>query len=156
MSWQIVEDDLTGAEIGALLAEHASGMLENSPAGSTHFLTLEKLRSPDVIFWSVHRDGKLAGCGALKRLDDESAELKSMRTAKEFLRQGVAARLLDHIMEAAEASGFRTLYLETGTSAAFAPAHKLYQKRGFTLCDAFGDYEASPHNIFMRYDLKPA
>lgn len=153
MSWQIVEDDLTSAEIGALLAEHASGMLENSPAGSTHFLNIEKLRSPDVTFWSVHQDGKVAGCGALKRLDDRSAELKSMRTAKEYLRQGVAARLLDHIIEGAKAAGIRRLYLETGTNAAFVPAHRLYQKRGFLLCNAFGDYEAGPHNIFMRYDL---
>lgn len=153
MSWQIIENDLTGDDIIALLADHASGMLENSPAGSTHFLNVEKLRAPDVRFWSIHRGGALAGCGAIKQLDESAAEVKSMRTATDFLRQGAAGHLLEHMVHHARVKGLKTLYLETGTSAAFTPAHTLYRKYGFRFCGPFGEYEASPHNIFMRLDL---
>lgn len=64
--WRIVEDDLSGPAIRALLEEHFAGMLANSPAGSCHFLDFDGLRGDGVTFWSIHRGGDLAGCGALK------------------------------------------------------------------------------------------
>ena len=154
IGWQIVENDLTGEDIIALLAGHASAMLENSPAGSTHFLNLEQLRGPDSRFWSIHQNGALAGCGALKQLDGQSAEVKSMRTAEAFLRKGAAGHLLEHMIHHARVMGLEVLYLETGTSAAFTPAHALYRKYGFEFCGPFGDYQASPHNIFMMLKLR--
>src|SRR3546814_14601837 len=86
----------------------------NSPAGSCHFLDFDGLRAGGVTFWSIHRDDELAGCGALKMLDTEHGEIKSMRTAEAFLRQGVAAHMPDHIIDAAKAPGFTRLSLETG------------------------------------------
>src|SRR5690606_18629694 len=80
-AWRIVEDDLSGVAIRALLEQHFAGMLANSPVGSCHFLDFEGLRAGGVTFWSIHRGGDLAGCGALKRLDDGHGEIKSMRTA---------------------------------------------------------------------------
>lgn len=152
-AWRIVEDDLSGAAIRALLERHFAGMLANSPADSCHFLDFDGLRSDGVTFWSIHRDGDLAGCGALKRLDASHGEIKSMRTADAFLRQGVAARMLDHIIAEARARGLNRLSLETGSGAAFEPALALYARYGFADCDPFADYRPDPFSRFMTRAL---
>src|SRR3546814_17671721 len=93
-----------------------------------HFLDFDGLRAGDVTFWSIHRDDELAGCGALKMLDTKHGEIKSMRTAEAFLRQGVAAHMLDYIIDAARERGLERLSPETGSSGAFEPAIALYQR----------------------------
>ncbi len=151
--WHIVEDDLSGAAIRALLEQHFAGMLANSPAGSCHFLDFDGLRAGNVTFWSIHRDGALAGCGALKMLDAGHGEIKSMRTHDAFLRQGVAARMLDHILAEAQARGAERLSLETGSSPAFEPALALYRRYGFEDCEPFADYKPDPFSRFMTRAL---
>lgn len=152
-AWHIVEDDLSGAAIRALLERHFAGMLANSPAGSCHFLDFDGLRAGDVTFWSIHRGGDLAGCGALKMLDAAHGEIKSMRTHDEFLRQGVAARMLGHILAEARARGAGRLSLETGSSPAFEPALALYRRYGFEDCEPFADYKPDPFSRFMTRAL---
>ena len=62
---QIRRDDLTGPEIRALLEEHLRNMHELSPPESVHALDLDKLRRPDISFWTAWSDeGELLGCGA--------------------------------------------------------------------------------------------
>ncbi|WP_411340085.1 GNAT family N-acetyltransferase [Sphingopyxis sp. J-6] len=152
-AWRIVEDDLSGAPIRALLEQHFAGMLASSPAGSCHFLDFEGLRAGGVTFWSIHRDGELAGCGALKQLDAGHGEIKSMRTADAFLRQGVAARMLEHVVETARSRGLARLSLETGSGPAFAPALALYARHGFEECEPFADYKPDPFSRFMTRAL---
>lgn len=152
-AWRIVVDDLSGAAIRALLEQHFAGMLANSPAGSCHFLDFDGLNAPDVTFWSIRHDGDLAGCGALKMLGAGHGEIKSMRTADAFLRQGAAARMLDHIMGAARDRGLKRLSLETGSSPAFEPALALYRRYGFEDCEPFADYEPDPFSRFMTRAL---
>ena len=124
-------------------------MLANSPAGSCHFLDFDGLRAGNVTFWSIHRGNDLAGCGALKILDSGHGEIKSMRTAVDFLRQGVAAQMLDHVMAEARARGLTRLSLETGSSPAFEPALALYRRYGFADCEPFADYRPDPFSRFM-------
>lgn len=152
-AWRIVEDDLSGAAIRALLEVHFAGMLANSPADSCHFLDFDGLNAADVTFWSIHREGELAGCGALKMLGATHGEIKSMRTAEDFLRQGVAARMLDHIIDEARTRGLARLSLETGSSGAFEPALALYRRYGFTECEPFADYRPDPFSRFMTLVL---
>lgn len=152
-AWRIVEDDLSSAPIRALLERHFAGMLANSPAGSCHFLDFEGLKGPGVTFWSIHRGDDLAGCGALKMLDARHGEIKSMRTADAFLRQGVAARMLEHIMAEASARGAGRLSLETGSGVAFEPAIALYRRYGFEDCEPFADYRPDPFSRFMTRAL---
>ena len=151
--WRIIEDDLSGAPIRALLEVHFAGMLANSPVDSCHFLDFDGLNAPDVTFWSIHDDGALAGCGALKMLDLAHGEIKSMRTADGFLRRGVAARMLEHIMAEARARGLERLSLETGSSAAFEPALALYRRYGFEDCLPFAGYKPDPFSRFMTRAL---
>jgi putative acetyltransferase len=153
-AWHIVEDDLSGAAIRALLEQHFAGMLANSPAGSCHFLDFDGLRAGDVTFWSIHSDGDLAGCGALKMIDAAHGEVKSMRTHDTFLRQGVAARMLDHIIAEARTRGAERISLETGSSPAFEPALALYRRYGFEDCEPFADYKPDPFSRFMTRALQ--
>ncbi|MES2117198.1 MAG: GNAT family N-acetyltransferase, partial [Pseudomonadota bacterium] len=70
-------------------------MHANSPPGSVHALDLSALKQPDITFWTAWEDGQLLGCGALKQLDADHAEIKSMRTAASHLRKGVARAILE-------------------------------------------------------------
>lgn len=151
--WRIVVDDLSGAAIRALLRQHMGAMLANSPPGSCHFLDFDGLDAADVTFWSIHCGDALAGCGALKMLDAAHGEIKSMRTVDAFLRQGVAARMLDHILDSARGRGLERLSLETGSGAAFEPAHALYRRYGFAECEPFADYKPDPFSRFMTRAL---
>jgi putative acetyltransferase len=146
---QIREDDLTGKEIAHLLQEHLAEMIEITPPGSVHALDLAGLRSPQIAFWSAWKDDELVGCGALKQLDDRSGEIKSMRTARAYRRQGIAAKVLEHIIQTATERGYDHLYLETGSFPAFAPARALYEQYGFEYRSPFGDYEEDPNSVFM-------
>ena len=149
----IIEDDLTGPEIRALLETHFAGMLANSPAGSCHFLDFDGLNAPDVTFWSIWDGESLAGCGALKELSPEHGEIKSMRTHANHLRKGIGAMMLTHIISEARERGYRRLSLETGSTGAFIPALALYEAHRFQFCPPFGDYFEDPFSRFMTLAL---
>src|SRR5207253_5043200 len=91
-------DNLDGPEVAALLEEHLRWMRSVSPPESTHALDLEELRQPSISFWCVWHGENLAGCGGLKELDASLGEIKSMRTAQAYLRRGIAAMLLQHMI----------------------------------------------------------
>jgi putative acetyltransferase len=146
-------DDLQGPEVHALLEEHMRGMHALSPPESVHALDLNGLRQPNVRFWTAWDGANLLGCGALKQLDTEHAEIKSMRTAEQHLRKGVARALLAHIVKQAQARGLRRLSLETGPAPGFAAAHRLYEAFGFQECGPFAGYKLDPHSVFMTKTL---
>ncbi len=150
---KIVVDDLSGRQIAAFLTEHVQEMLSITPLESKHALDLDGLRKPEITFWSVLDDGALVGCGAIKRLDPDHAELKSMRTATTRKRSGIASLLLGHIISEATRMGFTQLSLETGSAEFFRPARQLYEKFGFGYCEPFGDYQLDPHSVFMTRTL---
>lgn len=150
---RIVVDDLHGAEIAALLQAHLDDMHRHSPPGSVHALDLERLRRPDITFWTAWDGTALMGCGALRELDARHGEVKSMRTDPAYLRRGVAAALLDTIIAAARARGYQRLSLETGRPAPFQPAHRLYERYGFAECPPFADYVLDDFSICMTRQL---
>lgn len=137
---RIVEDDLSGDAIQALVALHLTGMHASSPACKVHALPLDKLRAPGVTFYSAWIGDGLAGMGAIKQLDAGHGELKSMRVTPEWLGRGVGEAMLLHLLGVARQRGYRRVSLETGRGPAFEAALGLYAKRGFVSCDAFGDY----------------
>lgn len=150
---QIRQDDLSSAQTQDLLRLHLAGMHETSPPGHVFALDLSGLKAPGVTVWSAWDGESIAGIGALKVLDDQSGEVKSMRTHPAFLRRGVGAAILDQIIAAAKAQGLSRLSLETGSGEAFEPALALYRRRGFAGGGAFSDYEPSPFNQFLHLDL---
>lgn len=138
--YRIVEDDLTGEEVVALLEYHLGETHRLSPPNSCHVLPVERLRQPDVTFYSAWDDGNLAAVGALRELSPECAEVKSMRAAPSYRRKGAGEAILLHLIAEARRRGFRWLGLETGRTAPFQPAVALYRKHGFAPCAKFGDY----------------
>lgn len=150
---RIIIDDLRGPEIAALLQAHLDAMHAHSPAESVHALDLDKLRQPDITFWTAWDGASLLGCGALKAHDANFGEIKSMRTDAAHLRKGVAAAILDVIIEAARSRHYERLCLETGTGAPFEPAHRLYERYGFADCGPFADYTYDPFSRYMTLKL---
>jgi putative acetyltransferase len=149
-------DALTHPKVAVLLQQHLDDMYATSPAESVHALDLETLLKPDITFWTAWQQEELLGCGALKTLSTQHAEIKSMRTARQYLRKGVAAGVLEHIILQAKARQLQHLSLETGSQTFFQPAIALYQTYGFTFCEPFADYKYDPNSKFMTLALGSA
>jgi putative acetyltransferase len=152
-TFTIKPDDLSGPEIAKLLADHLREMHEHSPPESVHALDLEALKQPDITFWSIWSSEDLIGCGALKEVEKDHGEIKSMRTAPEFRNQGAGKLMLRHILNEAQRRHYRRLSLETGSMTAFEPARRLYLSHGFTYCGPFADYVLDPNSVFMTREL---
>lgn len=150
---RIERDDLTREAVHALLREHLANMYELSPPESVHALDLDKLRGPDITFWTVWDQDTLLGCGALKQLTATHGEIKSMRTPRTMRRRGAGRAVLAHIVAEARARGYRRLSLETGSQIEFVPAQELYRSFGFRFCDPFGEYKPDPNSVFMTLEL---
>jgi putative acetyltransferase len=146
-------DDLSRPEIHALLSEHLRNMYALSPPESVHALDLERLRSPEITFWTAWDGAQLIGCGALKELDALHGEIKSMRTPEALRRRGAGRAILNHIIAVARTRGYQRLSLETGSMAAFLPAQKLYESAGFSLCRPFGEYREDPNSAYLTLRL---
>jgi putative acetyltransferase len=147
-------DDLSRPAVHALLEEHLQNMRQLSPPESVHALDIDKLREPDITFWTAWRGGDLLGCGALKQIDATQGEVKSMRTPQAGRRQGAAKAILAHVVEVARSRGYERLWLETGSMAAFAPARMLYGRFGFIDCGPFAGYRDDPNSHFMTLRLR--
>lgn len=145
----IVPDDLTGEPVLALLQLHLDEMHQWSPACKVHAMPAERLRQPDVRFFSAWDGETLAGCGAIKHLDDTHGELKSMRAAPEYRGKGVGKAILLHLLEEARSRGYGRVSLETGRPEPFLPAQTLYRAHGFTGCPRFGDYVSDEFSMCM-------
>ncbi|HIF5629966.1 TPA: GNAT family N-acetyltransferase [Vibrio parahaemolyticus] len=146
-------DNLERPQVIALLEEHLQDMYATSPPESVHALDVSKLKLPSITFWTGWDGEQLLGYVAMSQLEDGHAELKSMRTTPSARKQGVASRLLNHVIEQAKHQGIQRLSLETGSMAFFEPAHRLYEKHGFVYCEPFGDYQPDPNSRFMTLAL---
>ena len=150
---RIEADDLSRPQVHALLEEHLANMHELSPPEQVFALDLNKLRADDITFWTVWRDEVLLGCGALKELTPTHGEIKSMRTPAAARGRGAGRAVLAHIISVAQHRGYTKLSLETGTHAAFEPAHNLYCSNGFVMSGPFGSYRPNEHSVFMELRL---
>jgi putative acetyltransferase len=146
-------DDPRADDVRALLERHLAFADSHSPPEDVHALDVERLVDPAISFFSARRNVLLLGVGALKQLDDEHAELKSMHTASEFRGQGIGGAMLAHLLGVARERGYRRVNLETGSMGAFAPARALYARAGFTTCGPFADYVPSVNSAFMTLAL---
>jgi putative acetyltransferase len=151
--FEIRQDDLTGREITALLRLHLDDMHQWSPPESVHAMPVERLRQSDVTFWSAWDGDSLAACGALRHLDHDHGEIKSMRAAPAYRGKGAGKAILLHLLAEARARGYRRVSLETGRPEPFWPARRLYEAHGFAECPPFADYVLDDFSICMTRDL---
>lgn len=140
-------------EVIRLLSDHLESMAPTAPEESRHALDLAGLKQPNLTFYSLWFGEKLAGVAALMQHSDELGEVKSMKTHPDFVRQGVASMLLNHLVSQAKSKGLSSLKLETGSMAFFQPAHALYRAFGFKPCEPFGSYREDPNSLYFELDL---
>ena len=152
-SFEIKLDDLSSPAIADLLAEHLHDMYEQSPPGSVHALDLDDLKKPEITFWAIWDGETLVGCGALKQLDDEHGEIKSMRTANTYRGKGAGKLILRHIIDESRKRNYKRLSLETGSMAFFDTARRLYESHGFEYCGPFDHYVVDSNSVFMTMEL---
>ena len=151
----IAPDDPRAGDVTALLARHLAFARATSAPEDVYALDVDALTGPDVAFYSYRdNDGAVLGVGALKRLDDGHAEIKSMHTAEAARGRGVGRRMVEHIIGVARERGYRRLSLETGSGPPFAAARGLYASAGFTPCAPFADYPDSPNSAYMTLTLE--
>jgi putative acetyltransferase len=153
LAYRIIEDDLSGPAIAALLTLHLAEMHAWSPPESVHAMPIERLRAPDVTFYSAWHENRLAACGAIKDLGNGEGELKSMRADPGYRGKGAGKAVLAHLLAVARTRGYTRVSLETGRPDPFLPARKLYESRGFTECPPFADYREDPFSICMTLEL---
>src|SRR5215510_2657036 len=119
-------DDLLADDVQALLAVHLAFSYEHSPPEDVHALATDGLLGPDITFLTGRRDGELVAMGALRELDDQHGELKSMHVVERTRGEGVGRALLDELLQLACARGYRRVSLETGSMDAYGPARAMY------------------------------
>jgi putative acetyltransferase len=150
----ITADDPRRDDVRALLARHLAFALSTSPPEHSFALDVDGLLDPAITFFSLRADGAVLGVGAIKQLDPEHGEIKSMHTAQAARGQGVGRAMLNHLLDVARSRGYRRVSLETGTMTEFAPARALYESAGFIACGPFADYQPSEDNCFMTLPLE--
>jgi putative acetyltransferase len=146
-------DDLSRRPVLALLEEHLRNMHELSPPDQVFAFDANKLKGPDISFWTAWNGELLLGCAALKEVSSTEGEIKSMRTPSAMRRTGAGRALLNHVIDVARSRSYRVLFLETGRHPAFLPAQTLYGSAGFKLCGPFGAYRENGNSVFMSLCL---
>jgi putative acetyltransferase len=151
----IAPDDPAADDVRALLGRHLAFARATTLPEEVYALDVDGLQDAAVTLFSFRSDGELLGVAALKRLDGEHGEIKSMHTAEAARGRGVGRALVDHLIAVARERGYRRLSLETGAGPAFAPARRLYASVGFAPSGPFGDYRPSPNSAYMTLVLRP-
>ena len=157
MTLSIRRADFSDPALKDFLQQHLDDLAPTAPPESRHALDLTALQAPGVRLWTVTaEDGAIVATAALAALAPGHEELKSMRTDPLRRGQGLARRLLNHLLADAAARGVGRVSLETGSMDFFAPARALYASAGFTRCPPFGSYREDPNSVFMTLELPPS
>ena len=148
-----IEGNFDNSEVNDLLKKHFVELRSVSPAGSTHVLNIDGLKDPSIKFWSLWENNKLIGCGALKFLEKNHGEFKSIRVADQFRKKGIGERIINHLIEEAKKLKISKLSIETGAGDFFLPARNLFSKFGFKTCPPFAHYKDDPNSCYYTLNL---
>ena len=148
-----IEGNFENSEVNELLNKHFIELRTVSPEGSAHVLDIEGLKDKSIKFWSLWDNNKLIGCGALKFLEKNHGEFKSIRVADKFRRSGIGEKIIKHLIEEAKKLEISKLSIETGAGDFFIPARKLFSKFGFKKCIPFAHYKEDPNSCYFTLNL---
>ena len=145
-----IEGNFDNQEVHELLTEHFIELRDASPKGSAHVLDIPGLKITSIKFWSLWENNKLMGCGALKFLEDEHGEFKSIRIHNDFRNKGYGINVINHLINEAKKLNIKKLSIETGAGNFFSPARKLFEKCGFTPCRPFAHYKDDANSVYLN------
>ena len=144
-----IEGNFDNPQVNELLTKHFIELRAASPEGSAHVLDIPGLKVQSIKFWSLWDYEKLIGCGALKFLDKEHGEFKSIRIHDNFRKQGQGINVINHLINEARKLKIKRLSIETGSGDFFMPARKLFKKAGFTVCEPFAHYKKDINSVYL-------
>ena len=144
-----IEGNFDNTEVHELLIKHFIELRSVSPEGSTHVLDITGLKDPSIKFWSLWEKNDLMGSGALKFLDKEHGEFKSIRVSDRFRSEGNGSKIINHLINEAKKLKIKRLSLETGAGDFFLSARKLFNKSGFERTKPFSHYKNDINSVYM-------
>ena len=144
-----IESNFDNPEVHKLLVKHFIELRSVSLEGSAHVLDIAGLKDPTIKFWSLWEEDQLMGAGALKFLDKEHGEFKSIRVNDKFRNKKNGIKIIDHLINEAKKLNIEKLSLETGAGKFFLPARKLFVSRGFKVCNPFSHYKDDVNSVYM-------
>tara|TARA_B100000941_G_scaffold69082_1_gene46561 strand:- start:223 stop:678 length:456 start_codon:yes stop_codon:yes gene_type:complete len=150
---KVIENNFDNAEVNHLLTKHFIELRSVSPDDSCHVLDIKGLKDSSIKFWSFWDNNQLIGCAALKFLDDEHGEFKSIRVEDNSRGKGVGKKIISHLIEVAKNEGIKRLSIETGAGDFFKSARKLFKKFGFKTCRPFADYKEDPNSCYFDLEI---
>jgi len=148
-----IENNFDDPKVNELLIKHFIELRSVSPEGSTHVLDIPGLKISSIKFWSLWENEELVGCGALKFLEEEHGEFKSIRIADKFRGKGFGKKIINHLILEAKKLKIKKLSIETGSGTFFLPARKLFQQSGFKPCKPFAHYKEDPNSCYFSLDV---
>ena len=144
-----IESNFDNLEVHELLIKHFIELRSVSPKGSAHVLDIDGLKDPTIKFWSLWENENLMGIGALKFLDKDHGEFKSIRVDDKFRNKGYGLKVISYLIQEAKKLNIKRLSLETGAGEFFAPARKLFLKSGFKITKPFSHYKEDINSVYM-------
>ena len=144
-----IEGNFDNPEVNKLLTKHFIELRAASPEGSAHVLDIPGLKVSSIKFWSLWENDIIFGCGALKFLDNDHGEFKSIRIHDDFRNQGNGIKVIKHLIDEAKKLKIKRISLETGAGKFFDPARKLFEKCDFTPCKPFAHYKEDVNSIYL-------
>ena len=144
-----IEGNFENPKVNELLTKHFIELRSASPKGSTHVLDIEGLKVPSIKFWSLWDKNQIIGCGALKILDKEHGEFKSIRLHDDFRKKGNGVKLINHLINEAKKLKISRISIETGAGKFFEPARKLFNLCGFKPRKPFAHYKEDINSIYL-------
>ena len=148
-----IEGNFDHPEVNELLTKHFVELKAASPEGSAHVLDIPGLKVPSIKFWSLWKDKELFGCGALKFLDKEHGEFKSIRVNDKFRNKRYGKEVINQLINKAKLLKIKKLSLETGAGEFFLPARKLFLSCGFKTCKPFSHYKDDVNSVYMSLQI---
>tara|TARA_B100000003_G_C10837618_1_gene333608 strand:- start:152 stop:619 length:468 start_codon:yes stop_codon:yes gene_type:complete len=149
-----IEGNFDHPEVNRLLTKHFIELRAASPEGSAHVLDIPGLKVSSIKFWSLWKNDRLFGCGALKFLNKNHGEFKSIRIHDEFRNKGNGIKLIGHLIEEARKLKIIRVSLETGAGRFFDPARKLFENCDFKPCKPFAHYKEDINSIYLTKLIK--
>ena len=148
-----IEGNFDNPEVHKLLTNHFIELRAASPEGSAHVLDIPGLKVPSIKFWSLWQNNELMGCGALKFLDKDHGEFKSIRIHDNFRGKGNGINVVNYLINEAKKLDITKLSIETGAGDFFISARKLFKNCGFEICEPFAHYKADINSVYLTKNL---